>query len=568
MKFSILTPTWNRREWLPRALESVLAQTHEDWELIVLDLSDEPISDLLPDDSRVRYFRQGRRQGPARDFQRCLELATGDVIHPLSDDDRLVPHALAYVSEHLGDRLWMYGRTEIVRANEEHVQLLGSPFSLDRLREGYYLGGAVYWRRALTDRIGGFDQRFDHAADYDLYLRFALDSMPLYSEEVLYLYTEHEATDTNQNMAVQQAVTEAIRSRWRHVPAGAPEVSPAPLSLEARSLAVLAHADEVLEDPGLLAAWGQAFGAEDDVSLVIYAPDGDTDLLAPPLVAACEAAGLGEERDPDLILLSVPGRQEGALARKVAAVLSEREPRGYLATVRHVGAAAAASLREPAPPSELPRRTAPHRPRRLRRQDMRLLTCLVADSGLDLTQETLESYFGAVQVPQFLVVVDNASEDGTAEYLAERAGVDLVITSPGLVSHGRACNVGWQEGLRRFEATHLHCPEAPVAYEPGWDLHALECMQAKPRLGRLELCGCDGSIGGAHVTRLALWGAGVRYAEEPPGVDGAIEERARFCGRVEALGWLCDEVASPLCSMLAKGSGSSRQARRPQAFRA
>src|SRR3954447_21694142 len=171
MKFSILTPTKNRREWLPKSVASVLGQTWENLELIVLDLSDDPIEDVLPADPRIRYVRGGRARGPAADFQRALDLATGDIVHPVSDDDRIVPHALETVARSIGDARWLYGLTDIVGPDDTFVQRLGVPFNLPALRQEYNLGGAVYWRRELTDLLGGFNREFDHAADYDLYLR-------------------------------------------------------------------------------------------------------------------------------------------------------------------------------------------------------------------------------------------------------------------------------------------------------------------------------------------------------------------------------------------------------------
>lgn len=349
MKFSILTPTMNRPDRVVDAVASVLAQSHGDWEQIVLDFSDEPIFDLLPPDPRIRYVHGGERGGPARDFQRALQLAEGEVVHPLSDDDRLAPNALELVDERLEAGLWLYGRTETVHDDGSHVHFLGNPFSLATLREGYNLGGAVYWRRELTDRIGGFDPAYDHAADYELYLRFALDSEPVFVPEVLYLYTEHPNTDSNIHLSVQHEVCRRISDTYRAVPFGSPEVSLPSLALDSRTTAVLAHADELLADEPLLAAWLDAFDGADDVTLAIYAPDGDAAALEPELLAACEAAAGGGEVTADLLLLTASPRQEGALARRVAAVLSRREPRGYFVTVPHLEPAGVAGLKLPEP---------------------------------------------------------------------------------------------------------------------------------------------------------------------------------------------------------------------------
>jgi glycosyltransferase involved in cell wall biosynthesis len=209
VKFSLLTPTKDRPETLQRTIASALAQSYEDWEQIVYDVGDTPAT--VPDDPRIRYVR-GECRGPAQDFQAALDLATGDVVHPLSDDDRLTWWALETVADNIGDADWLYGRTLFIRDGYP-VLILGDEFELYRLRRGYYLGGAVYWRKSLTDHIGGFDPTFDGAADYDLYLRMAEHVEPKRLTEILYLYHDHDQTDSRVNMERQADASQRIMER-------------------------------------------------------------------------------------------------------------------------------------------------------------------------------------------------------------------------------------------------------------------------------------------------------------------------------------------------------------------
>lgn len=208
-RFSLLTPTRDRPEWLPRAVDSVLAQTFKDWELVVYD-NGQPIKQLLPKDRRIKYHH-GPAAGPADAFQRALELATGEVIHPFSDDDRLPPDALAVADRELGEALWLTGMTSYENEAGDVQCLLGGPLDLARLKQGYYLGGAIYWRRELTERLGGFKDQYDGAADYDLYLRFAQDSTPAFVDHVMYRYTDHPATDSHVRQGNQIEKTAAIQ---------------------------------------------------------------------------------------------------------------------------------------------------------------------------------------------------------------------------------------------------------------------------------------------------------------------------------------------------------------------
>ena len=207
---SIILATKDRREFLPRAIASVMAQTSSDWELVVLD-NGESVADLIPADARITY-RHARASGPADAFQQALELASGEVVMPLSDDDWLAPETVAVVTSRMDGHDWGYARTAFYR-NGQLAFYLGDPWDHGRFKLGFFLGGAVFWKKALTDRIGGFDRSFDHAADWDLYLRFADVSTPLWLPEVLYHYVEHPGTDTNAHNDAQQIANQAILAR-------------------------------------------------------------------------------------------------------------------------------------------------------------------------------------------------------------------------------------------------------------------------------------------------------------------------------------------------------------------
>ncbi len=154
---------------------------------------------------------RGECRGPAADFQAALDLACGEIVTPLSDDDRLPPHALQTVDGVIGEASWLNGRTVLV-ADGEPVAFRGGTVAHieDTIDGSYMLGGAVYWRKALTDELGGFNSEFDGAADFDLYRRFLRHSLPVRVLDTLYLYTDHPATDTRVNAARQADATQRI----------------------------------------------------------------------------------------------------------------------------------------------------------------------------------------------------------------------------------------------------------------------------------------------------------------------------------------------------------------------
>jgi glycosyltransferase involved in cell wall biosynthesis len=59
MRVSCITPTFNRREFWPRCIRFFNTQDYPDLEWVILDNGTDPIADLLPNDSRIKYFRVG-----------------------------------------------------------------------------------------------------------------------------------------------------------------------------------------------------------------------------------------------------------------------------------------------------------------------------------------------------------------------------------------------------------------------------------------------------------------------------------------------------------------------------
>jgi len=188
----------------------VLAQTFDDWEQLVYDNGSISVEHLIPDDPRIKYHR-GLARGPADAFNKAFQLARGEIVHPFSDDDLLPPDALELADHHIGDAEWLTGLTSFEDVGGRHQFLLGGPLDLAALKQDYYLGGAIYWKRSLTDRVGGFDERFDGAADYDLYLRFAHYATPVFVDRVMYRYTDHPGTDSHVRRGNQMEKTAEIK---------------------------------------------------------------------------------------------------------------------------------------------------------------------------------------------------------------------------------------------------------------------------------------------------------------------------------------------------------------------
>src|SRR5882762_2279478 len=99
---SVILTTYNRCHLLPRAIYSVLGGTYDNFELIIVD---DASSDRTPEvvsqltDRRIQYRRMQENGGVLRARNRGFDIARGDYVTILDDDDELLPDALGTVAE-------------------------------------------------------------------------------------------------------------------------------------------------------------------------------------------------------------------------------------------------------------------------------------------------------------------------------------------------------------------------------------------------------------------------------------------------------------------------------------
>lgn len=122
MKFSITIPAY-KQKFLYEAIESCLAQTYKDFELIIVDdASPEDLKSVVDrfQDSRIRYYRNEKNCGALNvvdNWNICLSYAKGDYVICMGDDDRLLPNCLEKYSkliEKIPGLAVYHGMTEII----------------------------------------------------------------------------------------------------------------------------------------------------------------------------------------------------------------------------------------------------------------------------------------------------------------------------------------------------------------------------------------------------------------------------------------------------------------------
>ena len=123
------------------------------------------------------------------------------------------------------------------------------------------------------------------------------------------------------------------------------EPAAAPVIDETRAFTVAAFADELLERPTLLADFVNSFGPDDDATLVVWGPGLEGDALLDTVQRAMHAAGIDEDRLPDVLLLPLPGTPavDRALAERADALLSEWPAAGLVGELARTASSTAAA---------------------------------------------------------------------------------------------------------------------------------------------------------------------------------------------------------------------------------
>lgn len=222
--FSVCIPVWNDTHWLPRAIESVRAQTHGDWELVVGDnASTEDVESavLRFDDPRIRYHRFPNHVDIFENFNRTCALATNPWVHMLAADDQLDPACLTEIAaavertEPTVDRLAMVA-TACLRLDSEgksadHVWY-GTKPKLPA-RQGVYSPkewldlccqdgqppwnmGSVSVSRAVLQETGGFLRpEVGLSNDFEMAMRVGAYGAVAYLEQPLLNFTVRSGSD-------------------------------------------------------------------------------------------------------------------------------------------------------------------------------------------------------------------------------------------------------------------------------------------------------------------------------------------------------------------------------------
>ena len=221
LSFSIITCTWNSEPYLAQTIESVLAQTHPNVELVFVDGgSTDGTLERIRAIPRHKILIEGVQGGVAQAMNAGLRAATGDVIAHLHADDyylhQRVLEEVAQAFDQSGAQ-WVFGRA-MSDMNDGRLVPEGyvvPRYSYDRILQANFIPHqATFVKRALFDRVGAFDPRYRFAMDYDMWLRLGRLAEPAQIDRHWVAFRRHAGSLTTAFYSKSQR--EGFRVRMKY----------------------------------------------------------------------------------------------------------------------------------------------------------------------------------------------------------------------------------------------------------------------------------------------------------------------------------------------------------------
>lgn len=225
---SIVITVYNRSHYLGTAIESVLNQTHHDFELVIWDdASTDNSLDIAYQyaerDKRIRVIADKQNRGCSPAIKAAVEATTGDYIGWVDSDDMLVKSAIEETSLILNN----YPQVGLVYTDYElmdsegNLHGLGPRCQIPYSKEGLLVDLMTFHfrliRRSVYDAVGGVDDSFDRGEDYDLCLKLSEVTEVYHIAKPLYYYRRHDSNVTNDNLKniywAQKAINDALKRR-------------------------------------------------------------------------------------------------------------------------------------------------------------------------------------------------------------------------------------------------------------------------------------------------------------------------------------------------------------------
>lgn len=200
---SIVLPTYNGSKYIAESIESVIAQTYQDWELIVIDDcstddTDQIVQKYADRDSRINLYKNEKNLKLPASLNRGFSLSKGEYLTWTSDDNRFKQNALQALMDGFGDEDvgLVFSAMDYIDAEGRLVGHTPQTESTDELYYNNIVGASFMYTREVYEKIGNYDTEKFLVEDYDYWLRIARIFPIKFINDSLYLYRIHSGSLT------------------------------------------------------------------------------------------------------------------------------------------------------------------------------------------------------------------------------------------------------------------------------------------------------------------------------------------------------------------------------------
>jgi glycosyltransferase involved in cell wall biosynthesis len=233
---SVLMPVRNGERFIAEAIESILSQTLEDLELIILDdgstdSTPKILEDLARRDDRIAIHRKSPGRNLSETLNLGASLAKAPLLARLDADDLALPDRLElqlrFLDEHPQVTL-LGGQALLIDENGREFGEAHYPLDDEALHEALlttnpFVHSAVVMRRDVFEEVGGYREIFVHSEDLDLWLRIAEGRKLANLPETLVKYRLHGNQQTLRKQEDQAIHSAAARASAQARAGGGPD---------------------------------------------------------------------------------------------------------------------------------------------------------------------------------------------------------------------------------------------------------------------------------------------------------------------------------------------------------
>lgn len=224
MKFSVIIPTYNYGHFITACLNSVLLQTYDNWECLIMDNASTDDTEnkcaSFLNDQRFIYHRLPENNGPSVARNKALQKATGDYVLFLDADDLIekdkLKSAFHIISQHQSDLVFtdhaFFKTSPEQPGTQVSMQQWFKPGIIDataicnELVDGnVFVISSPVTRKALLDKTGYFDASIRYNEDWELWLRLSLQKIRYYydqSDNVKTLIRDHGSSHSKDEISM------------------------------------------------------------------------------------------------------------------------------------------------------------------------------------------------------------------------------------------------------------------------------------------------------------------------------------------------------------------------------